>query len=489
MTAATASQQSVDSPTASPARRPTLATLFTLTFALGGWRSGISRLSDNSFFWHLQTGRQILEHWVPRHDPYSFTAAGTPWVAQSWLAEAIYGLLDRAVGPFGIRLLGGLTGALVSALAYRLTLKVSGDRLRAMGLTLAAVGASFTLWSERPLFLGILALVGLLWIVEVPESILGRRPVVSIPVLMWLWANVHGTFALGFVYLGLHLAGRWLDGSRPWQGREATLVRAGAIAVVACLLNPYGPALLLFPLELLSRGDILRHVTEWRSPDFRSLQGLTLAVWLAVFLACVALGRNRPSRRDMVVSVPFLLLALWAQRNIALSPLIGLPVAARAVAAAGARPEPAGRINRALAVLLLALGLMWTVEAVTTPDFALDGYPVKAMEYVADHGLLGSRLMTTDRYGGYLILKWWPRQHVFIDDRYDTYPTAITYDFIRFSDADRRWSEILDRYRIDVVVWERNKPVSLLLDADPRWERVHDDKVAAVYVRRGRSTG
>jgi hypothetical protein len=485
MTAGSASQPSVDPPTASAGGRPTLATLFTLTFALGGWRSGLSRLSDNSFFWHLQTGRQILEHWVPRHDPYSFTAAGTPWVAQSWLAEALYGLLDRAIGPFGIRLLGGLIGALVGSLAYRLALRLSGDRLRATGLTLAAVGASFTLWSERPLFLGILALMGLLWIVEVPESVLGRRPMLAIPVLMWLWANVHGTFALGFVYLGLHVAGRWLDGSPPWQERERKLTQAVAIAVVACLLNPYGPALLFFPLDLLSRGDILRRVTEWRSPDFRSLQGLTLAAWMAVFVACLARGRIRPSRRDLVVSVPFLLLALWAQRNIAVSPLIGLPVAARAVRAAVERPEPAAlRINRALAALLLVLGLMWTVEAVATPDFALDGYPVKSMEYVSDHGLLGRRLMTTDRFGGYLILRWWPRQHVFFDDRYDTYPTAITYDYIRFDEADHRWSEILDRYRIDVIVWPLNKPILLLIDTDPRWERVHADKVAAVYVRR-----
>jgi hypothetical protein len=409
-------------------------------------------------------------------------------VAQSWLAETIYGLLDRAMGPFGVRLLGGLTGALVSALVYRLALRVSGDRVRAVGLTLAAVGASFTLWSERPLFLGILALVGLLWIVEVPASVLGRHPQVAIPVLMWLWANVHGTFALGFVYLGLHLVGRWLDGSPLWQGREATLLRGAAIAVVACLFNPYGPPLLLFPVELLSRGDILRRVTEWRSPDFRTVQGLTLAVWLVVFIACLARGRNRPSRRDMVVSVPFLLLALWAQRNIALSPLIGLPVAARAVAAAVERPEPASRINRPLGVLLLTLGLMWTTQAVTTPDFAFDGYPVKAMEYVADHDLLGRRLMTDDRYGGYLILRWWPRQQVFVDDRYDMYPTAVTHDFIRFSDADRRWSEILDRNRIELIVWHRDQPISLLLDADPRWERVYGDKLASVYVRRSGRT-
>jgi hypothetical protein len=461
-----------------------MATLFTLAFALGGWRSGLSRLSDNSFFWHLQTGRRILEDWVPRHDPYSFTAAGSPWLAQSWLVEALYGTLDGVAGPLGIRLLGGVTGALVAALSYRLALLLTADRLRAAGLTFAAVGASFSLWSERPLFLGILALVGLIWIVEVPGSAIGRRPLVTIPVLMWLWANTHGTFALGFFYLGLHLVGQWLDGSPPWRGREGTLTRAASVAVVACLVNPYGPALLLFPIDLLGRGDILRQVSEWQSPDFRKLQGVTLALWLVVFVSCLALGRARPSRRDLVVSLPFLLLALWAQRNIALAALVALPVSARAVASATSRPELAGRLNRPLGAMLLGLGLLWTGEAVVTPDFAFDRYPVKAMQFLEGKDLLGRRLMTNDAWAGYLILQW-PDQRVFIDDRYDMYPPKITYDYIRFSKADPRWKEILDQYRIDTIVWKRGAPIVQLLDADPDWERVHLDKLAVVHIRRG----
>jgi hypothetical protein len=463
--------------------RPTMAGLFTMVFMLGGWRSGLQRLSDNSFFWHLRTGRAILEDWVPRSDPYSFTAEGTRWISQSWLAEALYGAIDKGMGSFGLRLLGATTGALVAGLTYRLALRLCRDRLIAAGLTLASIGASFTLWSERPLFLGLLALVGLLWIVEVPDSLIGRRPMVAIPVLMWLWVNVHGTFALGFVYLGLHVAGRWLDGSPPWQGRERVLIQAAVLAFVLCLVNPYGPALLVFPVELLARGDILRRVTEWRSPDFRSIQGVTLAAWLAVLVSCVALGRHRPSRRDVLVAVPFTLLALWAQRNIAIAPLVGLPVVARAVSAREARSESGAPIQWVMAAFVLALGVLWTAQAAAERSFNFRIYPVKAMGFVATHDLLGRRLMTDDAWGGYLILEW-PTQKVFVDDRYDMYPVAITKDFIRFSDADRRWREILDKYRIDVVVWKQDQPVVRLLDTDVSWELVYRDKTAVVYVRR-----
>jgi hypothetical protein len=461
-----------------------MATLFTLAFAIGGWRTGFTRLSDNSFLWHLRTGRWILEHGIPRHDIYSFTASGTDWVAQSWLAELVYGLLDRAFGPMGVRVLGAVTGGLIAALSYRLALRLSRDRLRALGLTLGAIGASFTLWSERPLFLGILALVGLLWVVEVPGGALGRRPLVAIPVLMWLWMNVHGTFALGFAYLGLHLAGRWLDGAHPWRGRERELLRATLVALLACLVNPYGPALLLFPVQLLQRGDVLKDVVEWASPSFRTIQGVTFAAWLAVFVACLALSGRRPSRRDVVVTVPFLLLALWAQRNIALAPLVGLPVAARAVAAAQPRPESVGALNRPLGALVLAFGLLMTAQAAVAPDFDFADYPVKAMRAVENQGLLGHNLLTNDNWGGYLIARWWPRQSVFIDDRYDMYPTALTNDFVRFSRLEDGWEKIPDRYRIDVILWKRHHPVTRFLERDPHWAMVHRDRLAVVFVRR-----
>ena len=55
-----------------------------------GWAIGLAKLSDNSFFWHLRTGEYILDHGIPHHDVFSYTAPGTKWVAQSWLAEVTY---------------------------------------------------------------------------------------------------------------------------------------------------------------------------------------------------------------------------------------------------------------------------------------------------------------------------------------------------------------------------------------------------------------
>src|SRR5262245_43693614 len=339
-----------------------LGAVFSAVFALFGWAVGVSGLSDNSFFWHLRTGEYILDHGIPHHDVFSFTAPGTKWVAQSWLAELTYGVLFRTVGAFGIRAFVGVVGACIGLLAYRLALRLVRDRAVACGITLAALSGIYTLWSERPLLIGVMFFLVLLWTVEVPDSLVGRHPFVVLPVLFWLWANTHGSFALGFAYLGLHLLGRWCDGARPWEGRERVLLGAGALAFACTFLNPYGIDLVTFPIALLSRGDILSHIIEWRSPDFRKIYGVALGVWLAVYVAALARGRNRVSRRDLVVTLPMLFLAFWALRNLAIAPLVGLPVVARAFARDQLRPD---RTRRAvvLGALVLVAFLCFAIGA------------------------------------------------------------------------------------------------------------------------------
>jgi hypothetical protein len=472
---------------------PSLSTLFTAVFALFGWGVGIERLSDNSFFWHLRTGEYILDHGIPHSDIYSFTAPGVKWVAQSWLAELLYGALDRGFGPFAIRVLGGIVGALIGVLAFRLALRLSRERVRAALLTVAALGGLYTLWSERPLLLGVLFLLVLLWVVEVPDSLAGRHPYVSLPILFWLWANVHGTFALGFAYLALHLIGRCFDGARPDRGRERTLLVASAISLGVTFVNPYGLSLVLFPIDLLSRGDILRHIVEWGSPDFHSVRGQSFILWVAVFAVVLARGARRVSRRDLTVALPFLALALWALRNVALAPLVCLPIAARAVAVDESDPrseqsragERRTSVGWALALVLAIVATSLGLRASSEPNFELRSYPVAAMQAVERQGLLGQRLLTDDADAGYVILAYYPQQKVFIDDRYDMYPRSVINAFFALSNGDPGWAKTLDRYKVNVVVWDREKPLAQYLAQDSHWHRTYRDHRYVIYVRNG----
>ena len=485
--AASGAAPAVDAPVvAPPVHSSGLGWVFTAFFGVFGWAIGLSKLSDNSFFWHLKTGGYILDHGIPHHDVFSYTAPGTKWIAQSWLAEVTYALIDRSVGANGIRLFVGLVGAGIGILTYRLALKFCRDRMLACGLTAAALAGIWSVWSERPLLIGVLFLLVLLWVVEVPDSLVGRHPLVVIPVLMWLWANTHGTFALGFAYVGLHLLGRWLDGHRPWEGRERALLVGSVIAFFAILVNPYGVDLLLFPFALLSRGDILSHVIEWQSPDFRQTWGLALGLWIVVYLVALARGRNRVTRRDLVVTVPMLLLALWAVRNVAIAPLVGLPVVARCFARDEEKPSNVGRplVVGAITVLVLA-ALVMGFEVTQESPYDLANYPTAAMHYVEGHDLLGTRLLTTDSTAGWVILAHYPEQKVFMDDRYDMYPTSVIYDYFKILEGKPGWDKVLDKYKVETIVWPSKTAFGSLLDESPQWKRVYSKGGNSVWVRAG----
>jgi len=468
----------------SPVHGSGLSWIFTAFFGVFGWAIGLAKLTDNSFFWHLKTGQYILDHGIPHHDVFSYTAPGTKWVAQSWLAEVTYALLYRSMGGFGIRLLIGLVGAGIGMLTYRLALRIVRDRLVACGLTAAALAGIYTVWSERPLLFGVLFLLVLLWTVEVPDSLVGRHPLVVVPVLMWLWANTHGTYQLGFAYLGLHLLGRWADGARPWQGRERTLLVSTVIAFAAVFVNPYGVELVTFPIQLLSRGEILSHIVEWKSPDFRQAWGVALAIFLVVFVVAIARGRHRVTRRDLIVAVPMLLLALWAVRNVAVAPLIALPVVARAFARDEEKPSDlrGTMVAAAITVLVLAAAMMG-YQASTEQDFDFATYPVASMRYLERHDLMGKRLLTTDAAAGYVIVEDWPQQKVFIDDRYDMYPTSVIYDYFDLTGAKPNWSKVLDKYDVEVIVWGRDTALASLLDDSDGWQRVHTAAGDGIWVR------
>jgi hypothetical protein len=467
--------------------RPSMATLFGACFALFAWAIQLRPLQDNSFLWHLRTGHWILGHGIPRADLYSFTAPDAPWVVQSWLAEVLYAGIDAGFGPFGLRVFRATLSAMIAFLVFRLATRLTGERPRAAILTLAALTVSFTLWSERPLLLGVLGMVVLLWIVEVPASFLGRHPALALPPLLWLWANVHGTFALGFAFLAAHLAGRWLDGARPWTGRERSLLVGSAAGLALCFVNPLGTSLLTFPVHLLARGDVLDQVLEWRSPDFHTFIGVLFAIWVAIFVFALAGSGRRSSRRDLVVGVSFLLLGLWALRNLALVPIVGLAVAARALAVDEERPDGGSPLNWAVLGLLAVLGVTALSQAGGVKNYNLDTYPVGAMEVVEERGLLGGRLLTTDAWSAYVIHRYWPRQQVFMDDRYDMYPTALAEEYFKLARAAPEWQDILDRHSIGVVVWPKEKPLAQVLDLAPGWERIHTDELAQVWVRRSTS--
>lgn len=461
---------------------PTMAALFSLGAAFVGLVAGIQPISDNSFITHVRNGELILDSGIPHEDVYSYTAAGTKWVAQSWLAEVVFALVDRLAGGFGLRVLTAAATVALFVGLFRLVLRLAVDRVRALLVTAAVAPPILIITSPRPLLYGLLCFLLLTWVVEVPDSWVGRRALLVIPPLIWVWANVHGSWTLGVGYVALHALGRCFDGEPLLAGRSRTLLAATGMGIVVSVVNPYFVDLLLFPVELLGRGEVLASVAEWRPPSLHRANGMAFGVTLVALV--VSLGRTRATWRDLLVSVVFLLLGLWAIRNIAVAAIVAAPVIARAWRSDVPRPEAGqDRVAALVAGMLSLAGVFVVIGAARGDDYDLDHYSVAAFDHLAERGDLGANILHSDADGGYLIWRWWPQQRVFMDDRFDMYPVALQEDYARLLNLDEGWQEVLDKYGVEIVVWRTDGRLVRGLELATGWCNTWHDEDVTVFRR------
>jgi hypothetical protein len=465
---------------------PTLGRVCGVAAVVVGFAVGLRPLGDNSWMTHLATGRLMLEDGIVRADPYTFTGAGEPWVVQSWLASLVYALIDAVAGMEGLRLFTAACTALLAGLLWRLSRPAGGPVARSL-LVLVAVAVGSGLWSERPLLLGLVALAASLVVLE------EDRDPRWIAVIAALWANVHGSFPLGPVLFAALAVGRRLD--RQDATRELAALRWSVIgSVVGGVVNPYGPKLLLFPVQLLTRQSQLAEVVEWRSPAFDSTA--TRAFLVLVALAVLGLV-SRPRYRAAVPAVLFTAAALVSLRNVAVAAVVLVPVAGAALAAAfaasgttrsGLGEDRRSPLHRTALAALVALAVVLTVVTVREPALQLAGYPVAAVDRMERLGWHepGVRWGHPDVVGNYLDLRYGDEARVFVDDRYEFHDADLMTDYVALVRARRDWRAVLDRYGIDVVLWEHDHPLAELLELDPGWDEAFTVDGWSVFCR---STG
>jgi hypothetical protein len=461
---------------------PKMESLFTAAVVLFGFRLGARPIGDNSMFTHLRTGVDMVATGsIPRADPYSFTAFHHRWVVQSWLPEWSYGWAHRLGGYKLVVFEQAVLVALLAWLVVRLARAGSPLRTALAGIT--AVGVGTALWTPRPLLFGLICMAVMIAVVE-----RRRSPWLLVPVV-WLWVNSHGSFPLGLAWLGARAVGEGLE----WRALPRETMRyvgwfvAGLVVSVA---NPLGARLLTFPLTLGEKREAFKNIVEWRSPDFSRGGGYFALAFLG--LALVLLLRARVGWRDVVPVVAFFVAALAAARNIGPLAIVLAPALGRALRrpeSAPSAPRLGGtgvnlRMNRAVLATITAAFVVFTALIFTSDGIDVVGYPGAASAYLESQNLFDEphRVAHQDFVGNYLELRYGTRVRVFVDDRFDMYPLAVSRDYDQLLGARAGAIDVLDRREIDVVLWQKKLPLVTLLEAKG-WRESFSDKEYVVLQR------
>jgi hypothetical protein len=264
----------------------------------------------------VTAGRLIDAHGLPHVDTLTVEGRGRSWVDQQWLAHWLFFRSWVAGGFATVALLSaGLVASAFGFLAAMLARvaeqgEVPGRRIVWVVSMAFACCALFAFTRAQcfafPLF------VALVWVLE--RDARAARPgwrLALAPLLLIVWANVHGTVLVG-VALTIVAAAcgvattLWSPATfHSARGRASAVGTYAAISVAAALTplaTPYGTGIVHYYQSVLDNPGIREHVGEWAAPSPNGLSGVVYALLVALSVAAVVQG----VRRGLLAS-PFLL--------------------------------------------------------------------------------------------------------------------------------------------------------------------------------------
>ena len=464
--------------------------------------------ADHDTWWHLRAGQLMVETGsILTTDPFSHTQNGQPWVDHGWLAQiAWYGLLALGGWP---ALAMGL--AAIVTLAFWLTwLQCEGNLyLKAFALVLAAISASI-IWAARPQMVSFLltALVALLLYrfkrKSVVQSDAGSWALLWLPVIVLLWVNIHGGFAIAFILMICYAVGEAFNrftarepglSWRPWR----YLLLIIFISLTVVWINPNTWQMWLYPFRTVGIGVLRDFIAEWQSPNFHQPIVQPFLLMLLLMLAAFARSSRVVDWTDLALVGAWTTLSLFAVRNVPIFALVCTPVFVKyANAALEEQFGPIGlgrarRLSRPIYIfnwLLLGLVLLGaaaqifvTLSPQSLRTAEADRFPTEAVRFIEETTPPGP-IFNSYNFGGYLIYKLWPAYPVFVDGRTDLYDDAFLRTYLATIAALPDWQAHLEANHIQLIVIEKNSPLALALAQHPAWNTIFEDDQAVIFQRR-----
>jgi hypothetical protein len=452
---------------------------------------------DPDLWWHLKVGELIeKQRTIPRTDLFAYPSSEQPFIAHGWLSEVLFYNFYRLAGWGGVFWLKALIIAATLAVLFLIMVRRGGSFLLATLFLCLTIPVSMIGWEIRPQILGYFCFsLLLLWLDSRRQE---EKTPFPLPVLFFLWANLHASVVLGLGILGLYTlasAGENFKNrekeSPLFDTRTKGLLKIFIVSALAALINPYHYQVLLHPLLHTTSEVFPRMLSEWQPPNWSSAP-LFFAL-LGATLGWSLLQRRKLPWGEGLMLLTLALLGITALRHI---PYFALAAGPFWFAARGreAEPEEQKKLkadNPRLAYLLAAifLGVSSMLPWWGRSWQALNEeyrWPQGAATFVQRQDLPGNMYNFFD-WGGYLTYRLWPRQKVFI--------LGISTDQEVFMDAfavlggGEKALKTLDRYEIDYIITPAlfssggMLPYIPTLYLDPQWVLIYQDRQSAILLR------
>jgi len=482
--------------------------------------AGQSRLlRDPGTLWHTVVGEKMLSSGqLVREDPFSFTFGGKPWIPHQWLAEILMALLHRFDGLDTLLLATAtILAATYTWLAHRLIR--AGLHWSLTGLVVVlVVAASASHMHARP-HIATIAFLGITyaWLIDYEAGRIGMRRLLWLVPLYIFWTSIHGGLLGGLGTMIAALGGwcvwlmlGWESPLRSWK-EVAVLAWLIVVCGLTVFVNPYGAQLPGIWLNIMNQPLLPDIIQEHARMSVLKLDGITVVLVAAVYLAALANLRRWPR-------VTWLLPLLWlvqACSRIRHGPLFAITAglalaeiipqtrwAARRLAEGSDLYVPPLNGDRrwawrpavlpvaVVAVALVLQGLRMEVPVIGHGWARLDPAqsPVELdpeLRHLQESHPEG-RIFNDLSFGGYLIYTT-PKLRIFVDDRCELYRDQWLWKYVQAdmngpTDAMREWESTYPHF--DLALVRTDSGFDGYFRASPEWERIKATETATLYRRK-----
>jgi len=445
---------------------------------------------DGDTNWHVAAGRWILTHLsVPRTDPFSFTAAGRPWIAHEWLSEVLMASAYLIAGWAGVVLLIGLAAGLAFAL-------IAGELRLWLGPWGQIIGLVLCFACLEPFLYARPHIIATPLLVFWTRSLLsarraGRAPRLELTLLMAVWANLHASFIFGLAIIGPFA----LEALVEQPNKLKTIVDWGVFGVIAgafALATPQGFEGIVFPFMVMTM-KVLPNILEWHGASFQEFSSFEGALLITLFLGLWRGVRVPIFRLILLLGLVHMALQHVRQEAVlaALAPVLLAEPFGRAlypnrpgprlVPPVGWRPNwrvPSVPVAAALALFAAVVVGVRLAHPLVRRDNA--NVPVTAMAKVPAQ-LLTQPVFNEYAFGGYLIFKG---VKVYMDGRADMYGDAAVQKYLAVaSGAEPDVDQVFKHWNIRWAIISPRDGLVPLLEKRPGWRKLYGDPFAVVFVR------
>jgi Dolichyl-phosphate-mannose-protein mannosyltransferase len=399
-------------------------------------------VASNDLWLQTKIGQMIMETGeIPRTVLFPFT-----WVrdnifnAHEWLPSIFFHLFDRSLGRGGLLFVQGAFGLAQFGLSFVLARRLSGSLAVALILAAMAMLVANYRYHLRPEVFALLLLVGLLYVLTIYREHGDWRVLLWSVFIAVVWANSHGSFALGPVVASIYAVGEateWVrrnsEAAPVTRLRGATRAAAPyalvAVAMtLASILNPLGVGLLQFVLELSGSEVTKTFINEWRptmTQEFMSGKPFAIFITaLAATLAVMAAFRRRVTATDVLLMAAFTFLAFQRTRFVVLFGFVALLVCARLIGGWVHRQQwertllaactGAATVGTAVVVFF---GNVWGAYPFAVPT---SNFTEPMIDLLSRPSMKGN-VFNSYELGAELIYRTYPRLRPSMDSRIDSY--------------------------------------------------------------------